>query len=234
MTSSEKTDQSGSSRKSQWERLFGSFQILNDVITASEVRRGRTKNPSDRRRRLRRHAPRGRAPGAGRRGDRVFDNLDPQVHGEDPARPRWLARDAELIVGDVRDADRLARAVRDADVIFHLAAAVGVGQSMYRIAEYTATNTLGTAHLLQALVDGGIEPERLVVASSMSIYGEGRYVRPDGRRRRRRGATPSSSVATTGSCGIRTARRSLPVRPTRTSCSTPPRSMRSPRRTRSG
>jgi dTDP-L-rhamnose 4-epimerase len=116
------------------------------------------------------------------RGDEVtvFDNLDPQVHGEDPARPRWLARDAELIVGDVRDADRLARAVRDADVIFHLAAAVGVGQSMYRIAEYTATNTLGTAHLLQALVDGGIEPDRLVVASSMSIYGEGRYVRPDG------------------------------------------------------
>jgi dTDP-L-rhamnose 4-epimerase len=116
------------------------------------------------------------------RGDEVtvYDNLDPQVHGEDPARPRWLARDAELIVGDVRDADRLARAVRDADVIFHLAAAVGVGQSMYRIAEYTATNTLGTAHLLQALVDGGIEPVRLVVASSMSIYGEGRYVRPDG------------------------------------------------------
>jgi len=117
------------------------------------------------------------------RGDKVtvYDNLDPQVHGEDPARPRWLARDAELIVADVRDADRLARAVRDADVIFHLAAAVGVGQSMYRIAEYTATNTLGTAHLLQALVDGGFEPERLVVASSMSIYGEGRYVRPDGR-----------------------------------------------------
>jgi dTDP-L-rhamnose 4-epimerase len=111
---------------------------------------------------------------------RVFDNLDPQVHGADQERPRWLAPDAELIVGDMRDADAVAHAVRGVDVIYHLAAAVGVGQSMYQIAPYTATNTLGTAHLLQVLVDREIELQRLVVASSMSIYGEGRYVRPDG------------------------------------------------------
>ena len=67
------------------------------------------------------------------------------------------------------------------DVVFHLAAAVGVGQSMYRIADYAETNTQATAKLLQLLVDGGHELERLVVASSMSIYGEGRYRTADGR-----------------------------------------------------
>jgi dTDP-L-rhamnose 4-epimerase len=122
------------------------------------------------------------------RGDRVriFDNLDPQVHGPDRKKPAWLSDEAELVVGDMRDPDAVARAVRDMDVIFHLAAAVGVGQSMYQITDYTATNTLGTAHLLQALVDQKLQPRRLVVASSMSIYGEGRYERPDG-------ATPSAS-----------------------------------------
>jgi len=116
------------------------------------------------------------------RGDRVrvFDNLDPQVHGPGRRKPAWLSDDAELVVGDMRDPDAVSRAVRGMDVIYHLAAAVGVGQSMYQIADYTATNTLGTAHLLQALVDQKLRPERLVVASSMSIYGEGRYTRPDG------------------------------------------------------
>ena len=117
------------------------------------------------------------------RGDRVriFDNLDPQVHGPDRRKPAWLSGDAEFVLGDMRDAGAVAAALRDVDVVFHLAAAVGVGQSMYQITDYTATNTLGTAHLLQALVDSRQELDRLVVASSMSIYGEGRYRRPDGR-----------------------------------------------------
>jgi dTDP-L-rhamnose 4-epimerase len=116
------------------------------------------------------------------RGDRVriLDNLDPQVHGPSRTQPPWLSPEAELVQGDVRDRDAVRRAVRGADLIFHLAAAVGVGQSMYQVADYTATNTLGTANLLQALIDGEMQPERLVVASSMSIYGEGRYLRPDG------------------------------------------------------
>jgi dTDP-L-rhamnose 4-epimerase len=116
------------------------------------------------------------------RGDRVrvVDNLDPQVHGPGATRPSWLSPEAELVIGDMRDPDAVNRALRDVQVVYHLAAAVGVGQSMYRIAEYTATNTLGTAHLLQALVDREMELDRLVVASSMSIYGEGRYRRPDG------------------------------------------------------
>ena len=116
------------------------------------------------------------------RGDqvRVFDNLDPQVHGPQQRKPPWLPDDAEFQQGDMRDGDAVARALGDIGTVYHLAAAVGVGQSMYQIAPYIATNTLGTAHLLQTLVDRKIELERLVVASSMSIYGEGRYRRPDG------------------------------------------------------
>ena len=116
------------------------------------------------------------------RGDRVriLDNLDPQVHGPDRRRPPWLSTEAEMVVGDVRDREAWDRCLRGVDTVYHLAAAVGVGQSMYQIADYTATNTMGTAHLLQALVDREMVLDRLVVASSMSIYGEGRYARPDG------------------------------------------------------
>ena len=104
---------------------------------------------------------------------RIYDNLTPQVH---PAGlPDYLARDVELVRGDMRDTDRLRDAVRNVDVIFHLAAAVGVGQSMYEIAHYIGVNTQGTANLLQVLLDTRIKVEKLVVASSMSIYGEGRY-----------------------------------------------------------
>ncbi len=125
------------------------------------------------------------------RGDRVrvLDNLDPQVHGPERKPPAWLSSAAELVRGDVRDRGIWARVLDDVDVVYHLAAAVGVGQSMYQVADYTETNTQGTANLLQALVDRGSPLDRLVVASSMSIYGEGRYRRPDGREpetRRRR------------------------------------------------
>jgi dTDP-L-rhamnose 4-epimerase len=117
------------------------------------------------------------------RGDRVriLDNLDSQVHGPDRRKPAWVPADAEFIQGDMRSADDVRRSVRDIDIVYHLAAAVGVGQSMYQVADYTAVNTLGTAHLLQSLVDERGEVEKLIVASSMSIYGEGRYARPDGR-----------------------------------------------------
>jgi dTDP-L-rhamnose 4-epimerase len=101
---------------------------------------------------------------------RLFDSLSPQVHC-DGARPSYLASDAELVVGDMRDPDAVARAVQGSDAVIHLAAAVGVGQSMYEMAAYTATNDLGTAILLEALAKHPVE--RLVCASSMSIYGEG-------------------------------------------------------------
>jgi dTDP-L-rhamnose 4-epimerase len=103
---------------------------------------------------------------------RVMDVLSPQVHPEE-RRPDYLDPEVELIVGDVRDASAVRRALRDVDGVFHLAAVVGVGQSMYKIAEYTSVNDLGTAVLLEALAERPVG--RLVVASSMSVYGEGLY-----------------------------------------------------------
>ena len=113
------------------------------------------------------------------RGDRirVLDNLTPQVH-PGSERPEYLDTDVELVVGDVRDAHAVRRALLDVDSVIHLAARVGVGQSMYEIAEYVAVNSQGTAVLLQALLDHPVR--RLLVASSMSIYGEGLYLDESG------------------------------------------------------
>ena len=108
---------------------------------------------------------------------RLLDSLIPQVHG-DTDRPAYLPDDAELIVGDVRDPEAVRKALDGVDRVVHLAARVGVGQSMYEIAEYTSVNDIGTGVLLQALVETPVE--RLVVASSMSVYGEGLYTGPDG------------------------------------------------------
>jgi dTDP-L-rhamnose 4-epimerase len=104
----------------------------------------------------------------------VFDNLSKQVHAT--GLPTYLSRDVEFVEGDVRDLHALSRVVAQADAIYHLAAAVGVGQSMYEIAEYCGTNIQGTANLLQAILDTRSTPQKLIVASSMSIYGEGRYI----------------------------------------------------------
>jgi len=109
---------------------------------------------------------------------RALDNLSPQVHGAGGKRPEYLSRDVELIVGDVRDKHEMRRSLAGVDAVYHFAAAVGVGQSMYEIVNYTSLNNLGTAVLLEALVEHPVE--RLLVASSMSIYGEGLYQDPDG------------------------------------------------------
>jgi dTDP-L-rhamnose 4-epimerase len=109
---------------------------------------------------------------------RVLDNLTPQVHGPDATRPDYLNTDAECVVGDVRDADAVCRALRDVDAVVHLAASVGVGQSMYDIAAYVDVNEGGTAVLLEALSKRPVA--RLVVASSMSVYGEGLACTKDG------------------------------------------------------
>ncbi len=105
---------------------------------------------------------------------RVLDDLTPQVHTSGP--PDYLSPKVELVVGDVRDPNRLRDVIAGVDVIYHFAATVGVGQSMYEISRYMSVNTQGTAELLQALLDSKHTPEKLIVASSMSIYGEGRYV----------------------------------------------------------
>jgi dTDP-L-rhamnose 4-epimerase len=104
---------------------------------------------------------------------RVLDNLDAQVHGAEGEWPEYLDQEVELLRGDVRDAKAVRNALRGVDAVFHFAAAVGVGQSMYQIERYTDVNNRGTAVLLEAL---SREPVgRLIVASSMSIYGEGLY-----------------------------------------------------------
>lgn len=119
----------------------------------------------------------------------VFDNLSKQVHAS--GFPSYLSREVEFIEGDVRDLNALKKIVPRVDAIYHFAAAVGVGQSMYEIADYTATNIQGTANLLQAILDTRSTPEKVVLASSMSIYGEGRYTCP---RCGRMAPSPRSSV----------------------------------------
>jgi len=112
---------------------------------------------------------------------RVFDNLESQVHGPLAEQGRWpdyCTPEAEYILGDVRDRDALQRAMTGVDVIFHEAAMVGVGQSMYQVERYVDVNTRGTAVLLDILAnDAAIHSHvrKLVVASSVSIYGEGKY-----------------------------------------------------------
>lgn len=104
----------------------------------------------------------------------LFDSLEPQVHpGRRP--PDYLPRGARLIRGDVRRRAPLARAVRSAEAILHLAAIVGVGQSQYEIHRYTDANVGGTALLLDILANDRHRVRRLVVAGSMSAYGEGAY-----------------------------------------------------------
>lgn len=112
---------------------------------------------------------------------RVLDGLVEQVHGPDRKRPAYLDPQVDLVVGDVCDREALDRSLQGVDAVFHFAAAVGVGQSMYELAHYTRVNNLGTAMLLEALIARPVQ--RLVVASSMSLYGEGLYRDASGRLR---------------------------------------------------
>ncbi|HOP25795.1 MAG TPA: SDR family NAD(P)-dependent oxidoreductase [Candidatus Sabulitectum sp.] len=106
---------------------------------------------------------------------RAYDNLDPQVHGIDAKVPDYLNGEIEFIHGDVRDRDSFAKALKGCDILVHFAAAVGVGQSMYEIMRYTSINTMGAATVLEETVSQRDHIERILVASSMSIYGEGLY-----------------------------------------------------------
>ncbi|HEX6308368.1 MAG TPA: NAD-dependent epimerase/dehydratase family protein [Longimicrobiales bacterium] len=105
----------------------------------------------------------------------VLDNLDPQVHGPGASPPAWLPPAIRFIRGDVRDAEAVARALDGAEAVIHLAAAVGVGQSMYLPHYYTSVNVDGQGVLMEAMVKDPARWRRFVVASSMSIYGEGAY-----------------------------------------------------------
>jgi dTDP-L-rhamnose 4-epimerase len=109
---------------------------------------------------------------------RALDSLLPQVHGPSGERPGYLHPEVELVRGDVRDREAVRQALQDVEAVYHFAARVGVGQSMYELVEYTDVNESGTAQLLEALIERPVR--RLVVASSMSVYGEGLYRSPDG------------------------------------------------------
>jgi dTDP-L-rhamnose 4-epimerase len=109
---------------------------------------------------------------------RILDNLSEQVHGIQRSKPSYLNSEAEFMEGDVRDPERVRQALKGVEAVYHFAAKVGVGQSMYEVAGYTSVNNAGTAVLLEALIEAPVE--RLIVASSMSLYGEGMYRAPDG------------------------------------------------------
>ena len=105
---------------------------------------------------------------------RVVDALVPQVHGT-ARTPRYLPKDVAFTRADVRRSQTWQRALKGVRVVFHLAAEVGVGQSMYEITKYLEANTIGTSVMWQELITGKYPVEKVIVASSMSIYGEGQY-----------------------------------------------------------
>jgi dTDP-L-rhamnose 4-epimerase len=107
---------------------------------------------------------------------RVLDNLLPQAHPT--GRAQFLSTDAELVVGDLRDRARVDGALEGIDTVFHLGGIVGNGQSMVQLREYADANTVGTATLLEAIVARRADLRRLVVASSMVVYGDGAYACP--------------------------------------------------------
>lgn len=115
---------------------------------------------------------------------RVLDDLEAQVHGESADGPA-LIRDhvesgrVDFVKGDVRDPETVREALEGVNVVFHQAAAVGVGQSMYEISDYVSSNSLGAAVLLEMIVREDLPIRKMVVASSMSIYGEGKYRCPE-------------------------------------------------------
>src|SRR4051812_18936451 len=106
----------------------------------------------------------------------ILDSLVEQAH---PGEEAPLPKGVEFLKGDVRDRDAVNRALDGVDFVFHLAAEVGVGQSMYEIERYVSGNDAGTAVLLECMIDRPIR--RIVVASSMSVYGEGLYTDESGR-----------------------------------------------------
>jgi len=104
----------------------------------------------------------------------IFDNLDTQVHGKIDNPPEYLNQNLKFIKGSVNNYEKFEEVVKENDIIFHLAAKVGVGQSMYQISNYIDNNILGTANLFNILVNSKHNIEKIVIASSNTVYGEGK------------------------------------------------------------
>lgn len=104
----------------------------------------------------------------------VIDCLDDQVHGKTNTSPDYLSKNIRFVQGSVNDYEKFEELVKENDVIYHLAAKVGVGQSMYQIIDYVDNNILGTANLFNILVNSDHNVKKVVIASSNTVYGEGK------------------------------------------------------------
>ncbi|MFX1378916.1 MAG: NAD-dependent epimerase/dehydratase family protein [Promethearchaeota archaeon] len=102
----------------------------------------------------------------------ILDNLEEQVHGKSGKPPSYLNKDSEFILGSVTDYKKLEDLVKNHEIIFHLAASVGVGQSMYQIEKYLNNNIIGLANLFDILVNTEHNVEKVIIASSNTVYGE--------------------------------------------------------------
>ena len=108
----------------------------------------------------------------------ILDNLSSQIHGKDQNSSLYKSvKDiATFIKGDVCNKSDWEKAIKGQDAIIHLAAETGTGQSMYEIARYNEVNILGTTHLLDILANEHHSVKKMIIASSRSIYGEGKYL----------------------------------------------------------
>jgi dTDP-L-rhamnose 4-epimerase len=108
----------------------------------------------------------------------VLDNLSPQIHGEDLTKsPLYnsIKDKVHFVLGSVLSYEDWKKALNDVDVVVHLAAETGTGQSMYEIEKYTDVNVKGTSIFLDILANEKHSVKKMIVASSRSIYGEGKY-----------------------------------------------------------
>lgn len=122
----------------------------------------------------------------------VLDVLTEQIHGKDFAQSylyQEIADKCHFIKADIRDYSAVESAVKQCDYIIHLAAETGTGQSMYQINQYNEVNIMGTSNLFQAISSTGTKIKKIILASSRSVYGEGKYkcqehgiIYPDGRK----------------------------------------------------
>ncbi|WP_276504478.1 SDR family NAD(P)-dependent oxidoreductase [Terrimonas pollutisoli] len=106
---------------------------------------------------------------------RILDNLSEQIHGQEPVLPKRITGDIDFIKGDVRNRVDWDKALDNQQIVVHLAAETGTGQSMYEIQKYVDVNINGTAIFLDYLVNNRHSVEKVIVASSRAIYGEGKY-----------------------------------------------------------
>ncbi|MFX0012670.1 MAG: NAD-dependent epimerase/dehydratase family protein [Candidatus Hermodarchaeota archaeon] len=104
----------------------------------------------------------------------IYDNLSEQVHRSRETSPDYLNDKAEFIKGSIADYNKIEEVIKDHEIIFHLAARVGVGQSMYQISNYMDNNVLGLANVLNILVNSNHNVEKVIIASSNTVYGEGK------------------------------------------------------------